>query len=180
MTIGPPGPDVDFVPTQTDQVIALPFTVMLFMPVVSGAHVPLAVGGVGELPPVLSPPSRPELPELPELPLDPGLPELPGLPLDPGLPELPGLPLDPGLPELSELPLDPEPPETLEPEPLFAPLDLVEPEAGLPFQGLPELPPQPVAIGNDVPHARAAPNPTTPRARRMSALPSRARARPVE
>jgi hypothetical protein len=101
MMIGPPGPDVDFVPTHIVQVIALPFTVTLFEPVVSAAHEPLAAGSVGEVPPV--DPLLDPLLELPDLPPEPELPCEPEL--EPELPPEPEPPLEPELLEPELLPL---------------------------------------------------------------------------
>jgi hypothetical protein len=163
MMTGPPAPELDFDPTHSVQVIAFPLTVMLFVPEVRGAQVPLAVGSdVGVFPPELVPPLLPapllppELPELPEELLEPL--ELP--------PEEPAAPLEPPLVE--PVPLEPlDPPElVLAPEPLELPEELLPPlELSLPLE-LP-APPEPegsVCVDVVPAQARNKLNPATPRA----------------
>jgi hypothetical protein len=161
MMTGPPAPELDFDPTHSVQVIAFPLTVMLFVPVVRGAQVPLAVGSdVGvfppELPPLLLlvPLLLPELPDLPE-----ELPELPPeellAPLEPPLVEpAPLEPLDP--PELVLAPELPELPELLPPLEPPVPLEL---PASLEPNGS-------VCVDVDPAQARNKLNETTPRAPR--------------
>src|ERR1700722_17445566 len=103
MTIGPVA-EAAFVPTDIDQDIDVPLSMMLCMlPVFSVGHVPFAVGSIGgiwPLPPVVAPLEDPL-----EEPLDEPLED----PLDPLLPPLP---LD------CEEPLEPpDPPPELEPAP---------------------------------------------------------------
>src|SRR5579872_102022 len=106
-----------FDPTQSVQVMALPFTVIMFVPVVSAEHVPLTAGNmVGVVPPDTIPLLEPPL----ELPLLEVLPELPDAPLELALPPEPELevetPLEDELPLLLlALPPEPEPPEALDP-----------------------------------------------------------------
>jgi len=176
MTIGPPDPDEDFCPTQMDQVIALPFTLIMFIPVVSGEHVPLGIGSdVGVVPPPARPPPASGLCVLPEL--DPELPERDEPLLEP-LPELPDPVLEPPLEDPPELPLPLEKSDPLEFEPL-EPLVPSEPDPPpLPEPLLPGGVKSPCPCGVEVPHATAAPNPIKPsktRARRMTALPGLAR-----
>jgi hypothetical protein len=108
--------------------MALPFTVTMFVPVVSVEHVPLTVGSiVGVLPPDTIPLLEPPLelpplewlPELPEVPLELELPPEPELeaPLDAEPPLLPELPFEPELPEDVD-PLEPPEPPLPEPDPL--------------------------------------------------------------
>jgi hypothetical protein len=163
MMIGPPDPDVDFVPTHIVHVMALPFTVTLFVPLVSGEHDPLTAGSiVGVLPP--APPPLLETPLLE--PLLAWLPELPELP--PLVPELllrgsePLLPDPPLEPELLSDPLEPpDPPEPPEPE---------APELeGDPPPPLPEGSPKPPDVGAP-PQAAKIPIATSPSSRRIARL----------
>jgi hypothetical protein len=87
MMMGPPGPDVDFEPTQSVHIIAFPFIVIAESPVVSGEQVPFAMGSiVGVVPPDPTPLLLvlPPLLELPLLLLPPLLLVLPPL-LEPPL-----------------------------------------------------------------------------------------------
>lgn len=175
MMTGPPDPDVDFCPTQIDQVIALPFTVMLFIPVVSGEHVPFAVGSdVGIVPPPLSPllPAS-ALWVLPEL--EPELPDRDEPLLEP-LPDETEPVLDPEL-DPAEPPLCPETSDPLDSEPLD-PLVPSDPEALPPPEPLlPGGVKRPWLWGVALPHAKAALKTSKPSARRMTTLPGVARAR---
>ena len=164
MTIGPPAPEDAFEPTHSCQLIAVPLSVMLFVPVVRGAQVPLAAGRLGGfVPPVARPVEVPELLVPEELPLEfceplelspdefPAPLELPPFE-EPALAE----PLDP-----AELPLPPEPldPPAL-PLALGVPLPLVA-------AGLPPASPKSGTSGPVAAWAQATKelSPTTPRTR---------------